>query len=82
MLIVSRRPGEDLCIGDDVVVAVLGIRAGQVRIGVQAPKHVAVDRREIRERKLKEGVAASQDCPCGGFYLDGKLVHGPKCDRV
>jgi carbon storage regulator len=50
MLILTRRVGEALMIGDDVDVTVLGIRGNQVRIGVNAPKDVRVDREEIRER--------------------------------
>lgn len=51
MLILTRRIGETLMIGDDVTVTVLGVKGNQVRIGVNAPKDVAVDRPEIRERK-------------------------------
>jgi carbon storage regulator len=50
MLILTRRVGETLVIGDDVVVNVLGVKGNQVRIGVEAPKDVAVHREEIYER--------------------------------
>lgn len=50
MLILTRRVGESLMIGDDVNVTVLGIRGNQVRIGVNAPKDVAVHREEIYDR--------------------------------
>ena len=50
MLILTRRVGESLMIGDDVNVTVLGIRGNQVRIGVDAPKDVAVHREEIYDR--------------------------------
>ncbi len=50
MLILTRRVGESLMIGDEVNVTVLGIRGNQVRIGVDAPKDVAVHREEIYDR--------------------------------
>lgn len=56
MLILSRRVGESLKIGDNVTVTVLGYERGQVRIGVTAPKDVRVDREEIRER-IERGAA-------------------------
>ena len=54
MLILTRRVGETLMIGDDVTVTVLGVKGNQVRIGVSAPKNVAVHREEIYERIRKE----------------------------
>lgn len=54
MLILTRRVGESLMIGDNVNVTVLGIRGNQVRIGVNAPKDVAVHREEIYERIQQE----------------------------
>lgn len=54
MLILSRRTGETVVIGHDVKVTILGIKGGQTRLGIDAPKTVPVDREEIHERKLRE----------------------------
>ena len=54
MLILTRRVGETLMIGDEVSVTVLGVKGNQVRIGVNAPKEVAVHREEIYDRIRKE----------------------------
>lgn len=54
MLILTRRLGETLMVGDDVTVTVLGVKGNQVRIGVNAPKDVAVHREEIYQRIQKE----------------------------
>lgn len=54
MLILTRRVGETLMIGDEVSVTVLGVKGNQVRIGVNAPKEVAVHREEIYARIKKE----------------------------
>ena len=50
MLILTRRVGETLVIGDDVTITVLGVRGNQVRVGVNAPKDVGVHREEIYQR--------------------------------
>lgn len=50
MLILTRRVGETVMIGDDVMVTVLGVKGNQVRLGVSAPKSIAVHREEIYER--------------------------------
>jgi carbon storage regulator len=53
MLILTRRVGETLMIGDDVSITVLGVRSGQIRIGIDAPKEIPVHREEIY-KKIKE----------------------------
>lgn len=50
MLILTRRVGESVVIGDDVTITVLGVKGNQVRIGVDAPRDVAVHRQEIYQR--------------------------------
>lgn len=51
MLIMTRRVGETINIGNDITATVLGVKGNQVRIGVNAPPEVSVDREEVRERK-------------------------------
>lgn len=57
MLILTRKIGERLMIGDDVHITVLGVKGGQVRIGVHAPPNVSIHREEIYERIQKERAA-------------------------
>ncbi len=61
MLILTRRVGESLMIGDEVTVTVLGVKGNQVRIGVNAPKSVSVHREEIYERIQAEKASNGSD---------------------
>ena len=61
MLILTRRVGETLMVGDEVTVTVLGVKGNQVRIGVNATKEVAVHREEIYQRIQKEKENPSEE---------------------
>jgi carbon storage regulator len=64
MLILSRRPGESVVIGDDVTVTVLGIKGNQVRLGFAAPQAVTVHREEVYERiRAERSTAVSNGGP-------------------
>jgi carbon storage regulator len=54
MLILTRRVGESVMIGNDVTVTVLGVKGNQVRVGIEAPKSITVHRKEIYERIQRE----------------------------
>ncbi len=60
MLILTRRPKETICIGDDVRVTVLGIKGDQVRIGIEAPDAVPIHREEIYDRIQAEAACTAK----------------------
>jgi carbon storage regulator len=66
MLILTRRVGETVMIGDDVTITVLGVKGNQVRVGINAPKNVAVHREEIYERIKREQHPEHEESPDDG----------------
>lgn len=60
VLILTRKVGESVLIGDGIKVSILAVKGNQVRVGIDAPKDVSVHREEVRER-LEEGKAASME---------------------
>jgi carbon storage regulator len=70
VLILTRRIGETLTIGEDVTVTVLGVKGTQVRIGIKAPKHVAVHREEIYQR-----IKSERDAPATSGRFISATVH-------
>ncbi len=81
MLILSRRPDESLHIGDHIVITVLGIKGHQVRIGIQAPKDIVIDREEVHQRKQRErtpsGPVTPIESPIGSAAREPRAVHSP-----
>lgn len=77
MLILTRRVGETLMIGDEVSVTVLGVKGNQVRLGVNAPKDIAVHREEIYQRILHERTEPGrppQDHPAASPHQTGERL--------
>ena len=58
MLVLTRRPGESIVVGQDIVITVIEIKGGQVRIGIDAPREIDVYREEIYEQVRQENIAA------------------------
>lgn len=60
MLILTRKLGEKITIGNDIVIRVMEIKGSQIKLGIEAPKHIEVHREEIYERIKKENLLAAQ----------------------
>ncbi|GAB6067305.1 carbon storage regulator CsrA [Methylothermus subterraneus] len=80
MLILTRRVGETLVIGDNITVTVLGVKGNQVRIGVNAPKDVSVHREEIYERIRREREAGAQATGSEPGISDTELSGEPEAE--
>jgi len=64
MLMLTRRTGESVMIGDEVKISVLGIKGNQIRLGVSAPREVAVHREEVFKRIQDEAVQSKEPLEC------------------
>jgi carbon storage regulator len=72
MLILTRRPVETIYIGDEVTVTVLGVVGNQVRFGIEAPRHIVIDRAEIHERKKRAALANGS--PVANGNVNGNVL--------
>jgi len=72
MLILTRRVGETLKVGNDVDVTVLGVKGNQIRIGIKAPKNIAVHREEIFDRIQREAELAQRSDPASSASAKGE----------
>lgn len=72
MLVLSRRAGESIVIGNDVVITILEVRGGQIRVGVDAPRNLAVHRAEIYEQVMAENRAAAASTDVNASLLSTK----------
>jgi carbon storage regulator len=71
MLILTRRPGESVKIGDDITVTVLSVRGNQLRLGFSAPRHVAVHRQEVYVRLQSARLTDASQPRSGSFSAAG-----------
>ena len=62
-MVLSRHLGEEILIGDDIIIVVVGIERGRVRLGIKAPLDVVIDRKEVRESKDEKYKPRSESCP-------------------
>ena len=60
MLIITRKPGQKITIGDETVVTLVEIKDNQVRLGIEAPRHISVHRQEVYDRIKKENLASAE----------------------
>ena len=77
MLILTRRAGEALRIGDEIEVTVMAVNGSQVRLGINAPRNIAVDREEIAERKRRDREALA----AGAKPAVSKMTLSPRAVR-
>ena len=74
MLVLTRKAGESIVIGSDVIVTVIELRGGQVRVGIDAPREVQVHREEVYEEVRRENKAAAASAGYGAERLRSEPV--------
>lgn len=79
MLILTRRPVERICIGDEVTITVLGVVGNQVRFGIEAPRTITIDRAEIHERKKR---AAANGCGASPGEVGHSAANGNRAQAA
>ena len=76
MLVLSRREGESIVIGDNIVVTVLEVRAGQIRIGIDAPRDLQVHRQEVYRQVMEANQDAVANAKASASMLRGQSRPG------
>jgi len=77
MLVLTRKIGEAIAVGDEIFIRVLEIKSGQVKLGVEAPNHITVHREEVYHRILEENRRAALEAPADLTSLAGLLLKDP-----
>ena len=77
MLVLSRKKNEVICIGDDVYVTVVEVRGDNVRLGIDAPDHVVIDRREVRDAKLRDARQRGEVLPLDSDSIPSHQLEFP-----
>lgn len=81
MLILTRRVGESLMVGDDVTITILGVKGNQVRVGVNAPKDVGVHREEIYQRIQREKLMSLEAALKAGQHAGSEFKNPSETDE-
>lgn len=77
MLVLTRKIGEAIAVGDEIFIRVLEIKSGQVKLGVEAPNQITVHREEVYQKVLEENRRAALEAPADLTPLSGLLLKDP-----
>ena len=75
MLILARKEGEAIIVADDIRIQILELKAGQVKLGIEAPGHITIHREEIYQRIVEENKKAAMETPLDITSLDNVFSH-------